>query len=133
MHLCVSSEVVERELSPSSSQEVAEAQGFGKLYPSAQPSQQQEEHSDEEQDLPSDVLSRKELEKGRLSRDGKLDLFKHHGESVVGIVHLQQRRLWVQIMGRFWVEFACFCHFCVGLLGASIYSRLKYMDVSIRK
>ncbi|KAA8580954.1 hypothetical protein FQN60_013912 [Etheostoma spectabile] len=50
-------EVVERELSPSSSREVAEAEGFGKLYPSAQPSQQQEEHSDEEQDLPSDPSS----------------------------------------------------------------------------
>lgn len=129
-NLCVSSEVVERELSPSSSQEVAEAEGFGKLYPSAQASQQQEEHSDEEQDLPSDVISRKELEKGRLSRDGKHDLFKRRGESVVSTVHLQQGRLLVQTMGPLWVEFACFPHFCVGLLGASIYSHPKYMDVS---
>lgn len=62
----------EKELPPtSSSQEVAEAEGFGKLYPSAQASQQQEEHSDTEQDLTTGVISRKELEKGRLSRDGK--------------------------------------------------------------
>ncbi|XP_034717735.1 RNA-binding region-containing protein 3 isoform X1 [Etheostoma cragini] len=73
-------EVVEREVSPSSSQEVAEAEGFGKLYPSAQPSQQQEEHSDGEQDLPSDVISRKELEKGRLSRDEikRMSVFKNY-------------------------------------------------------
>ena len=73
--LSVPSEVDERELSPGSSQEVAEAaEGFGKLYPSTQASQQEEEHSDDEQDLPKDVISRKELEKGRLSRDGKHDL-----------------------------------------------------------
>lgn len=49
----------------------SQAEGFGKLYPSAQPSQQEDEHCDDEHDLPSDVISRKELEKGRLSRDGK--------------------------------------------------------------
>ncbi|KAG8009359.1 RNA-binding protein 40 [Nibea albiflora] len=61
--------VDEKELPPSSRQEVAEGEGFGKLYPSAQPSQQQDEPSDEEQDLASGVISKKELEKGRLSRD----------------------------------------------------------------
>uniref|UniRef100_A0A1A7Z3I1 RNA-binding region-containing protein 3 n=1 Tax=Iconisemion striatum TaxID=60296 RepID=A0A1A7Z3I1_9TELE len=61
------SKVDEREEPPSSSLEVAE--GFGKLYPSAQTSQQQEEQSDDEQELMSDVISRKELEKGRLSKD----------------------------------------------------------------
>uniref|UniRef100_A0A1A8SBI5 RNA-binding region-containing protein 3 n=1 Tax=Nothobranchius rachovii TaxID=451742 RepID=A0A1A8SBI5_9TELE len=50
-----------------SGQEVAE--GFGKLYPSAQTFQQQEEQSDDERELMSDVISRKELEKGRLSKD----------------------------------------------------------------
>jgi len=64
------SEADERELAPSSRREAVEAEGFGKLYPTAKASQQEEEHSDEEQDLPSDVVSRKELEKGRLSRDG---------------------------------------------------------------
>ncbi|XP_070784411.1 RNA-binding region-containing protein 3 [Enoplosus armatus] len=74
-------EVDERELAPSSSsQEVAEAEGFGKLYPSAQASQQQEERSDEEQDLTSGVISRKELEKGRLSRDEikRMSVFKSY-------------------------------------------------------
>jgi len=67
-------QVAERDAAPSSSQEVAPAEGFGKLYPSAQASQEQEEHSDDELDLTSDVISRKELEKGRLSRDGKYEL-----------------------------------------------------------
>lgn len=49
----------------------SQAEGFGKLYPSSRPSQQEDEHCDDEHDLPSDVISRKELEKGRLSRDGK--------------------------------------------------------------
>ncbi|XP_019130361.2 RNA-binding region-containing protein 3 isoform X2 [Larimichthys crocea] len=72
--------VDEKELPPSSSQEVAEAEGFGKLYPSTQPSQQQDKHSDEEQDLASGVISRKELEKGRLSRDEikRMSVFKNY-------------------------------------------------------
>lgn len=48
-----------------------QAEGFGKLYPSARPSQQEDERCDDEHDLPSDYISRKELEKGRLSREGK--------------------------------------------------------------
>ncbi|XP_072234530.1 RNA-binding region-containing protein 3 [Leuresthes tenuis] len=73
-------EVAERDGAPSSSQEVAPAEGFGKLYPSAQASQQQEEHSDDELDLTSDVISRKELEKGRLSRDEikRMSVFKKY-------------------------------------------------------
>ncbi|CAK6951970.1 RNA-binding region-containing protein 3 [Scomber scombrus] len=61
-------------------EEEAEGDGFGKLYPSAQTSQLQEEHSDEEDDLPSDVISRKELEKGRLSRDEikRMSVFKNY-------------------------------------------------------
>lgn len=55
----------------SGSQESAQVEGFGKLYPSARPSQLEDEQCDDEHDLPSDVISRKELEKGRLSRDGK--------------------------------------------------------------
>ncbi|XP_028288532.1 RNA-binding region-containing protein 3 isoform X2 [Parambassis ranga] len=71
--------VDDREVVPSSSQEAAEAEGFGKLYPSVQGSQQ-EEHSDEEQDLMLDFISRKELEKGRLSRDEikRMSVFKHY-------------------------------------------------------
>ncbi|XP_073344428.1 RNA-binding region-containing protein 3 isoform X2 [Pagrus major] len=67
-----------RELNLSGSQE--EAEGFGKLYPSAQPSQQQDEHSGDEQDLTSDIISRKELEKGRLSRDEikRMSVFKNY-------------------------------------------------------
>ncbi|XP_035511568.1 RNA-binding region-containing protein 3 isoform X1 [Morone saxatilis] len=73
-------EVDERELNPSSSQEATEAEGFGKIYPTAQPTQQQDEHSDDEQDLPSDVISRKDLEKGRLSRDEikRMSVFKNY-------------------------------------------------------
>lgn len=63
----------EEKLSPSGGQEETQAEGFGKLYPSAQPDQGQDEHSDGEQDLTSGVISRKELEKGRLSKQGKLD------------------------------------------------------------
>lgn len=59
-----------------------DTEGFGKLYPSAQPSQPQDEHSDEERDLATDVISRKELEKGRLSRDGNRDVFKPRGSLV---------------------------------------------------
>lgn len=73
-------EVDDRERAASGSQEVAEAEGFGKLYPSAQASQQQEEQSDDEQDLTSDVITRKELEKGRLSRDEikRMSVFKSY-------------------------------------------------------
>uniref|UniRef100_A0A8C4IIN3 RNA-binding region-containing protein 3 n=1 Tax=Dicentrarchus labrax TaxID=13489 RepID=A0A8C4IIN3_DICLA len=76
----VEGKVDERELNPSSSQEVTEAEGFGKIYPTAQLTQQQDEHSDDEQDLMSDVISRKELEKGRLSRDEikRMSVFKNY-------------------------------------------------------
>lgn len=92
---CVPSEVDERELTPSSGQEAAEAEGFGKLYPSAQASQQQEEHSDEEEDLTTDIVSRKELEKGRLSRDGKHDFLRRMFGSVVSTVPSQPGWGWV--------------------------------------
>ncbi|KAI3355101.1 hypothetical protein L3Q82_017973, partial [Scortum barcoo] len=72
-------EVDESELAPSSSSQ--EAEGFGKLYPTAQTSQQREEYSDEEEeDLTADVISRKELEKGRLSRDEikRMSVFKNY-------------------------------------------------------
>ncbi|KAM9775478.1 RNA-binding region-containing protein 3 isoform 1-T2 [Syngnathus typhle] len=56
------------------------AEGFGKIYPSLQPSQECEERSDEEEDLPSDVISIKELEKGRLSKDEikRMSVFKNY-------------------------------------------------------
>uniref|UniRef100_A0A3B3U9G2 RNA-binding region-containing protein 3 n=1 Tax=Poecilia latipinna TaxID=48699 RepID=A0A3B3U9G2_9TELE len=64
----------------SAAQEETVTEGFGKLYPSAQTSQQQDEHSDDEEDLVSDVISRKELEKGRLSRDEikRMSVFKNY-------------------------------------------------------
>uniref|UniRef100_UPI0037E864B8 RNA-binding region-containing protein 3 n=1 Tax=Semicossyphus pulcher TaxID=241346 RepID=UPI0037E864B8 len=67
-------DVEERELSQE------EAEGFGKLYPTAPASQQQEEQSDDEHDLTSDIISRKELEKGRLSRDEikRMSVFKSY-------------------------------------------------------
>uniref|UniRef100_A0A3P8X8H1 RNA-binding region-containing protein 3 n=2 Tax=Esox lucius TaxID=8010 RepID=A0A3P8X8H1_ESOLU len=54
-------------------------EGFGKIYPAIQASQQEEE-SDEDEDIPSDVISRKELEKGRLSRDEikRMSVFKNY-------------------------------------------------------
>ncbi|XP_033964174.1 RNA-binding region-containing protein 3 isoform X1 [Pseudochaenichthys georgianus] len=73
-------EADELEPPPSSGQEVTESEGFGKLYPSTQASRQEEEHSDDEEDLPSDVISRKELEKGRLSRDEikRMSVYKNY-------------------------------------------------------
>ena len=50
------------------------AEGFGKLYPSGPMSQEQEQDSQDEEDLPSHLISRRELEKGRLSRDGRTGL-----------------------------------------------------------
>ncbi|XP_047424679.1 RNA-binding region-containing protein 3 isoform X3 [Mugil cephalus] len=68
------------EVAPGDEQEAAETEGFGKLYPSAQTTRQQEERSDDEQDLASGVVSRKELEKGRLSRDEikRMSVFKNY-------------------------------------------------------
>ncbi|KAG7524660.1 hypothetical protein JOB18_015284 [Solea senegalensis] len=62
------------------SEEKEVTEGFGKLYPSNQESQQQEENSDDELDLSSGVISRRELEKGRLSRDEmkKMSVFKNY-------------------------------------------------------
>ncbi|XP_077591985.1 RNA-binding region-containing protein 3 [Stigmatopora nigra] len=55
-------------------------EGFGKIYPSIQSPQQCDDHSEEEEDLPSDVISRKELEKGRLSKDEikRMSVFKNY-------------------------------------------------------
>ncbi|XP_042082551.1 RNA-binding region-containing protein 3 [Haplochromis burtoni] len=73
-------QVDQNEIKPSSNEEEAEAKGFGKLYFSTQASKQQEERTDNEQDLVSDVISRKELEKGRLSRDEikRMSVFKNY-------------------------------------------------------
>ncbi|XP_071341967.1 RNA-binding region-containing protein 3 [Trachinotus anak] len=73
-------EVDEGEVVPFLSDEKEVAEGFGKLYPSIHKSQLQEEHSDDEQELTSDVISRKELEKGRLLRDEmkKMSVFKNY-------------------------------------------------------
>lgn len=75
----LSIQVDQSEIKPSSNQEEAEAKGFGKLY-FTQASKQQEERGDNEQDLVSDVISRKELEKGRLSRDEikRMSVFKNY-------------------------------------------------------
>ncbi|XP_029935353.1 RNA-binding region-containing protein 3 isoform X2 [Myripristis murdjan] len=72
--------VNEEEPAAGSSQEGTEADGFGKLYPSVQASQQEDENKEEEENLPSDIISRKELEKGRLSRDEikRMSVFKNY-------------------------------------------------------
>lgn len=69
------------EVIPSTAQEAAAVvEGFGKLYPSTQPSENQDEDSDEDEDVPKDVISRKELEKGRLSKDEikRMSVFKNY-------------------------------------------------------
>lgn len=65
---------------PSTAEEAAMVEGFGKLYPSIQPSENQDEDSDDEEDVPKDVISRKELDKGRLSRDEikRMTVFKNY-------------------------------------------------------
>uniref|UniRef100_A0A673W3Z5 RNA-binding region-containing protein 3 n=1 Tax=Salmo trutta TaxID=8032 RepID=A0A673W3Z5_SALTR len=60
-----------------STQDQDPGEGFGKIYPAAQASQL-EEDSDEDEDVPSDVISRKELDKGRLSRDGTMSVYKNY-------------------------------------------------------
>ncbi|CAL1596585.1 unnamed protein product [Knipowitschia caucasica] len=54
-------------------------EGFGKLFPSAQPSETPEQDSEDE-DMPKDVISRRELEKGRLSRNEikRMSVFKNY-------------------------------------------------------
>lgn len=74
-------EAEDKEVIPGSAAEVEEvAEGFGKLYPSAQPSENQDEESEEDEDVPKDVISRKELEKGRLSKDEikRMAVFKNY-------------------------------------------------------
>ncbi|XP_056593581.1 RNA-binding region-containing protein 3 [Triplophysa dalaica] len=60
------------------------AEGFGKIYPSVQ-APRQEEEIEEDEDIPSEFISRRELERGRLSRDEikKMSVFKNYepGES----------------------------------------------------
>uniref|UniRef100_A0A8C2GJ91 RNA-binding region (RNP1, RRM) containing 3 n=1 Tax=Cyprinus carpio TaxID=7962 RepID=A0A8C2GJ91_CYPCA len=55
------------------------AEGFGKIYPSAQVPRQEEER-EEDEDIPSEFISRRELERGRLSRNEikKMSVFKNY-------------------------------------------------------
>ncbi|KAL4616837.1 RNA-binding protein 40 [Arapaima gigas] len=55
------------------------ADGFGKIYPVAQASRQEEE-SEEDETIPSEFISRRELEKGRLSRDElkRMSVFRNY-------------------------------------------------------
>ncbi|XP_061821860.1 RNA-binding region-containing protein 3 [Nerophis lumbriciformis] len=74
------SEINESKATVNNNNSTEDTVGFGKLYPSTQTFQQCEEHSDDEQDLPSDVITRKELEKGRLSKDEikRMSVFKNY-------------------------------------------------------
>lgn len=67
--VCVPAEPGEKE-APGAGQEDP-GEGFGKIFPTTQASPQGQEDSEEDEDLPSNVISRKDLERGRLSRDGK--------------------------------------------------------------
>lgn len=53
--------------------------GFGKLYPSTH-SCREEESGEEEDEIPSEFISRRELERGRLSRDEmkRMSVFKNY-------------------------------------------------------
>ncbi|KAM4022188.1 RNA-binding region-containing protein 3 isoform 1-T2 [Anomaloglossus baeobatrachus] len=53
--------------------------GFGKIYPTTEPRDEEEEDEDDD-DLPKEFISRKQLEKGRLSKEEmrKLSVFKNH-------------------------------------------------------
>ncbi|XP_078794788.1 RNA-binding region-containing protein 3 isoform X2 [Oryzias latipes] len=75
------SKAEQQEGAPCSAQEEPASEGFGKLYPSAQASHQQEENSADGDDLVSGVISRKELEKGRLAKDEmkRMSVFKNYG------------------------------------------------------
>uniref|UniRef100_A0A8C8DMS0 RNA-binding region-containing protein 3 n=1 Tax=Oryzias sinensis TaxID=183150 RepID=A0A8C8DMS0_9TELE len=73
-------ETEQQEGSPGRAQEEPASEGFGKLYPSAQATHQQEENSADGDDLVSGVISRKELEKGRLAKDEmkRMSVFKNY-------------------------------------------------------
>ncbi|XP_061095748.1 RNA-binding region-containing protein 3 isoform X2 [Conger conger] len=53
--------------------------GFGKIYPTPHVAQQ-EEDGDEDDDIPSELISRRELQKGRLSRDEikRMSVYKNY-------------------------------------------------------
>ncbi|XP_060778674.1 RNA-binding region-containing protein 3 isoform X2 [Neoarius graeffei] len=71
-------EETQEEAADSAEQE-ARGSGFGKLYPSTQ-SCKEEEDGEEEDEIPSEFISRRELEKGRLSRDEmkRMSVFKNY-------------------------------------------------------
>ncbi|XP_075038664.1 RNA-binding region-containing protein 3 [Mixophyes fleayi] len=57
-----------------------EPPGFGKIFPSHVPKDKEEDEEEEEEDFPKDFISRRELEKGRVSKDEmrKLSVFKSY-------------------------------------------------------
>ncbi|XP_063796169.1 RNA-binding region-containing protein 3 [Pseudophryne corroboree] len=67
---------LETDIAPDESEEPP---GFGKIYPSHSP-KDEEEDQEEEDDLPKDFISRRELEKGRVSKEEmrKMSVFKSH-------------------------------------------------------
>ncbi|KAK3571549.1 hypothetical protein QTP86_013179 [Hemibagrus guttatus] len=68
-----------REEAADLAEQEAEGSGFGKLYPSTQ-SCREEESIEKEDEIPSEFISRRELEKGRLSRDEmkRMSVFKNY-------------------------------------------------------
>ncbi|KAB5587227.1 hypothetical protein PHYPO_G00010700 [Pangasianodon hypophthalmus] len=68
-----------REKAADSAEQEAGGSGFGKLYPSTQ-SCREEESGEEEDEIPSEFISRRELERGRLSRDDmkRMSVFKNY-------------------------------------------------------
>ncbi|XP_026161521.1 RNA-binding region-containing protein 3 isoform X1 [Mastacembelus armatus] len=70
----------EKVVAPSVRNETEVTEGFGKLYPSVHVSPQPEEHSSDEHNLAAGIISKKELDKGRLSRDEmeRMAVFKNY-------------------------------------------------------
>uniref|UniRef100_A0A8C5Q548 RNA-binding region-containing protein 3 n=1 Tax=Leptobrachium leishanense TaxID=445787 RepID=A0A8C5Q548_9ANUR len=56
-------------------------EGFGKIYPAPATKNDKEEEEDDEDDVPKDFISKRELSKGRVSKEEmrKLSVFKNYG------------------------------------------------------
>ncbi|XP_056379401.1 RNA-binding region-containing protein 3 isoform X2 [Hyla sarda] len=68
---------IEARMEPDGGEEVL---GFGKIYPVNEPSCDDKEDEEEEDDLPKEFISRRELDKGRVSKEEmrKLSVFKNY-------------------------------------------------------
>ncbi|XP_063282144.1 RNA-binding region-containing protein 3 [Pelobates fuscus] len=70
---------VAKDESENADKEIEDVQGFGKIYPAPAPKDESEEEDDDD-DMPKDFISRRELEKRRVSKEEmrKLSVFKNY-------------------------------------------------------